>query len=244
MLFDAISPANASDLFAREIHSMLPDVYRTVSNDAEAIQIVKVHDACRKVATGEWLYPEDAVHSVIYLVRHPFDVAVSLAPHLGLTLPEAVDFMRDGGISAQSSVGLDLPLPQDLVSWTVNVQSWLDDSPHRVTLVRYEDMYADPLSQFTVIAKAAGFDPKTEDISRSLELASFENMKEEESKSGFRERPKTSSTFFREGKPNNWKSTLSEELRMRLVQDHGPAMERLGYMPDGSVIDMPHVSGS
>jgi len=235
LLFDAVSPVNASDLFTGELYSMLPDVYRTLANEDDAVSILKVHDACRKVPSGEWLYPQDAVHSVIYLARHPFDVAVSLAPHLNISLPEAVDFMAVGAKSDQSATGLDLPLPQDLSSWSENVVSWLDHSPHNVTFARYEDMFADPLAQFSRIAKAAGFDPRNEHIARSLEVASFENMREEEQKSGFRERPRTSTAFFREGKPRNWEGKLDESLRERIVRDHGAVMSRLGYGADGSV---------
>ena len=70
---------------------------------------------CR-VATGEWLYPPEAIHSVIYLVRHPFDVAVSFAPHMNLPLNEAVELMGKGIVNAEATTGLELPLPQYLDS--------------------------------------------------------------------------------------------------------------------------------
>jgi hypothetical protein len=239
LLFDALSPVNASDLFTEELHAMLPHVYRSLANSTDTVKVLKVHDACRRVGSGEWLYPEDAVDSVIFLVRHPFDVAVSLAPHLDITIPEAVDFMATGKVSGNAPAGLDLPLPENLASWSENIVSWLDHSPHKVTLTRYEDLHAAPLTHFTRIAKAAGFDPKEEDIARFLEATRFEKLREEEKQSGFRERPKTSTTFFREGKPRSWEGKLDDALRQKLVQDHGAVMARLGYLADGGIVPIP-----
>ena len=238
LLFDAMSPVNASDLVMDEIYNMLPKVYAELAKE-DAINILKVHDTCRRVSTGEWLYPADSVYSVIYLVRHPFDVAVSFAPHMNLPLDEAVTLMGEGLVNAEATTGLELPLPQYLDSWTDNVTSWLDESPHRVTLARYEDMYADPMAQFRRIAHAAGFDPSDEELARVLGTASFENMRDEEKAGGFRERPKTSTNFFREGKPGGWQGKLDESLREKIVRDHGAVMARLGYLPDGGVTDMP-----
>jgi aryl sulfotransferase len=210
-----------------------------LAKGGDGINIVKVHDACRRVPGGEWLFPVDAVQSVIYLVRHPFDVAVSFAPHMGLSLPDAVDLMSEGADSTQSPTALELPLPQKLNSWSANIISWLDNCPYNVTFARYEDLHTDPMTQFTRIARASGFDIKPERLAEVLNLASFDKMRDEEQASGFRERPRTSPTFFRAGKPRNWEGKLDESLREKIARDHAVVMARLGYLPDGSVVAMP-----
>jgi aryl sulfotransferase len=238
-LFDAIAPVNAADLFADEVDDMLPHIFRTLAAESPEQIIVKVHDDARRTKSGEWLYPPDVVSSVIYLVRHPFDVAVSFANHMSLTLPNAVALMQDGEAMSDLTDELALPLPQHLGSWTSNIESWLDNSPYAVTFARYEDLHHNPIVEFTRLASAAGLPATQEDIVRAVAATQFDRLQREEEDSGFRERPPTSSTFFRSGKPKSWEGILDDALRDRLVRDHGPMMERLGYLPDGGAVRMP-----
>jgi hypothetical protein len=235
-LFDSISPVNAADLFVDEIENMLPNIFRTVAEEDTYTHIIKVHDDARRTKSGDWLYPPDAVYAVIYLVRHPFDVAVSFAHHMNLGLPDAVALMQDGEIISHLLDELPLPLPQHIGSWTSNIASWLDATHYRVTLARYEDLYADPIAEFGRVTRAAGFSASQDDIVRAVGGTQFERMREEEETSGFRERPPTSSSFFRAGQPRSWEGKLDQDLRVRLVKDHGPMMERLGYLADGGVV--------
>jgi hypothetical protein len=238
VLFDTLSPVNAADLFVDEIENMLPGVLRRVAQEDEYTHIIKVHDDARRTKSGAWLYPEDAVSSVIYIVRHPFDVAVSFANHMSLSLPDTVALMRDGEVISHADDMLPQSLPQHVGSWTGNAASWLEGTPYRVTLVRYEDLYADPTAEFGRAAKAAGFAASPEELARAVGGSQFERMRDEEAAKGFRERPPTSPTFFRAGRPRTWEGKLDAELRERLVDDHGPMMERLGYLPDGGVVPL------
>jgi len=234
-LFDSISPVNAADLLVDEIENMLPSIFRTMVEEDAYTHIIKVHDDVRRNASGDWLYPPDAVHAVVYLVRHPFDVAVSFAHHMNLSLPDTVALMQEGEIVSHLVDQLPLSLPQHMGSWSGSIASWLDAAQYRVIFARYEDLYADPVAEFGRVALAAGFSAPQEDIARAVGGTQFERMREEEKTSGFRERPPTSSSFFRAGRPRSWEGKLDQDLRDRLVKDHGPMMERLGYLPDGGV---------
>jgi hypothetical protein len=239
LLFDSASPVNAADLFADEIDDMFPHVLRHLTQEDPQTHIMKTHDKARRTRGGDWVYPPDAVFGVIYLVRHPFDIAVSCANHLGMSLPDTVAFMGDGKIVHSASRETPLSLPQHVGSWTDNVRSWLSETPHRVALARYEDMHADPVSEFGRLARAAGLFSTQEEINRAVAGSAFERMRLEEAASGFRERPPASPAFFREGKPRTWEGTLDQSLLERLVHDHGAMMERLGYLPSGGVIPLP-----
>jgi aryl sulfotransferase len=240
MLFDIISPVNAADLFVDEIENMFPYVLRQLVQEDSYTHIMKVHDDARRTKAGDWLYAQDAVYSVIYLVRHPFDVAVSCAHHLGMTIPDTVALMGDGEIISHFDHKLPLALPQHVGSWTSNIASWLGQTPYRVTLSRYEDLHANPIPEFGRLARAAGFAASEADLAQAVASTKFDRMRREEETSGFRERPPTSPAFFRAGQPRTWEGKLDQDSRDRLVKDHGPLMELLGYLPDGSVIPMPH----
>ena len=238
-LFDILSPVNAGDLFIDEIEDRLPIILRELVKLDSYTHIMKVHDDARRTKSGEWLYPADSVHCVIYLVRHPFDVAVSFANHMGISLDDAVGLMQDGDIVSHYDDSLPLALPQHVGSWTSNIASWLGPSPYRVALARYEDLHREPVSEFVRLARAAGFTSPQVEIENAIQATRFDKMRVEEDHSGFRERPSTSPTFFRSGRPQTWKGELDSKLIERIVRDHGPTMERLGYLEDGGAAPMP-----
>lgn len=239
LLFDMLSPVNAADLFVDEIDTMTPQVLRQFVQESPETHIMKVHDQARRTKTGDWIYPPDAIHVVIYLVRHPFDVAVSCSHHLGMSLPDAVAFMADGTITSRFAKETLLGMHQHVGSWSDNAASWLGQTPYNMALSRYEDVHSDPMNEFTRLARAAGLSSADEDVRRAVAGSSFERMRREEEAKGFRERPPASPSFFRLGRPRTWEGVLDRSLIDRLARDHGPMMERLGYLPNGGILPLP-----
>jgi hypothetical protein len=233
LLFDGIAPANAASLLPEEVDALLPGVYRRLSAEAGRPVLVKVHDICFRTRLGEWLYPPDCVRSVVYLVRHPFDVTVSFAHHLGLDLEKTVRILNLDHVMAPAGPRLVFPLHERIGSWSDNVSSWLDDAPYPLTLVRYEDLHSDPSAAFAGVATAVGFNTDRESIRRAIESLSFEQLRTEEQAHGFGERPRSSPSFFRAGRPRSWEGKLGVGLQNQLVRDHGSMMNRLGYTADG-----------
>ena len=243
VLFDAVAPVNSSDLAADEIDNFLPDVFRGLARESEGQLFVKVHDTAHRNSNGEWLYPPELVNAVVYLVRHPFDVAVSFSHHLGMPLDTTVGIMDGGDLVSSQTRTLPLPMPQHLGSWSENIRSWLGSVPYRVTFARYEDLHADPVAGFGRLAAGIGLKTEPGDIERAVQATQFDRLRSEEEQSGFREKPPTSGGFFRSGKPQSWKGILDDQLRAKLVRDHGPMMQRLGYLEEGGTAPLPQAAG-
>jgi aryl sulfotransferase len=236
-LFDDFAPVNAADLTPEEADMLSPDIFRMLVAQEPGLVVIKVHDMARRTQLGEWLYPQDVVHSAICIVRHPFDVAVSTARHAGMTLERTVGFMAEGGSAHPRRNSLSPALLPLVGSWSSNVLSWLD-GPYRREVARYEDMYADPIPVLQRLATAAGFAVSADNVRQAVESTRFDALQTEEKERGFRERPASSPQFFRAGHPGTWKGVLDPSLQARLVRDHGAVMERLGYTPDGAAVAM------
>jgi aryl sulfotransferase len=234
MLFDAAAPVNAGDLLADEIDDVLPGVFRALSAEPGGPHIVKVHDCAFQTRSQEWLYPPDRVHKVVYLTRHPFDVAVSYAHHLGISIRDAVGHMGTDETVAISAARLRLPLHERVGSWSGNVRSWLEAVPYDIVPMRYEDLFADPVARFVHLVKEAGWRGSEADVARATEAARFERLQGEEKSTGFVERPRSSPVFFRAGRPHSWQGALGDDLRAKLMEDHAEVMARLGYDADGN----------
>jgi aryl sulfotransferase len=229
-LFDALAPANAADLLPHEIEEMLPDYYAATAAEADGPVFLKVHDRLRRTRSDRWLLPPQSVKGAIYLTRHPFDVTLSYAHHLGISPTVAVAHMNDPDhIIAAANGDQPLPLMERVGSWSGNVASWIDGAPFPVTPIRYEDLIADAAGQFRRIVASAGLSPAEEDLASAVAATRFERLQDEERKRGFRERPNSSPAFFRSGKPGAWLRQLDEGSRRSLAQAHEPMMRRLGY---------------
>jgi len=132
------------------------------------------------------------------VVRHPFDVAVSYAHHLGMDLTRAIELMagRDGVVVANPERRLPFQLHEHIGSWSEHVESWRDNGEYRVSLARFEDLFGDPLTGFRRLTAEAGL-PATDDrISAAVRAATFARLQSEERSQGFRERPRTATAFL------------------------------------------------
>jgi aryl sulfotransferase len=238
-LFDHYAPASAAELTPEEIDRFLPAVLREFAADTRALTFLKVHDAARRTDRGEWLYPPEAVRAVLYLVRHPFDVALSFSHHMGWSVDETVRVMADPGYShALARKSLPTVLQERDGTWSGNVASWLAASPpYNVVALRYEDLKRDALAGFRIFAAAAGL-PTDAWLAHAVQATRFERLQAIEKSVGFRERPHTSPAFFRAGGSIAGKERLGDDARRQIVRAHGAIMQRLGYREDGTTSDI------
>ncbi len=99
-----------------------------------------------------------------------------------------------------------------------------------VYFLRYEDMKADPVRAFAGAARFIGLDCTQEQVRRAVGLSSFDRLKAEEDREGFKEKPYKATSFFRAGKAGDWRNHLSDGQRERLIADHGEVMRQYGYL--------------
>jgi hypothetical protein len=239
MLFDELAPVNAGELLSEEVDNLLPDVFRALSEVSGGPHIVKVHDKAHRTPSGAWLFPPECVRAVIYLTRHPFDVAPSYANHLGVSVPETIAILRRELIVKRPPGHLSMHLYEQWGSWSGNITSWLDATAYDVILTRYEDLHRDPRRAFSTLAGVAGISTNEAAVVRACDLSAFDRLRDEERSADFFERPRSSTAFFRAGKPRSWEGVLDAECRARLIEDHGTVMTRLGYDADGHAQALP-----
>ncbi len=232
LLFDEMLGIETSDLTADELAQLRPAVFDQLAAEAaNALLPVKVHDALLGPAPGSPPpFRGRALGAVLYLVRDPRDVAVSLAAHRGETLDRAIERLADPTETRPSRHGaVTDQVPQLLSSWSRHVESWLDAPAARVHLLRYEDMAAAPVPVYGGIARFLALPAEPATLEAAAAATSFDALRAQEDQSGFRERPDAMARFFRRGRAGGWRDTLSPAQAARVVRDHGAVMGRLGY---------------
>lgn len=227
---DRLLGMESADLRESHLAAMRPQLWTQAAQQSTEPVILKVHDAFAATPLGPKPFEAASVRAVIYIVRDPRDVAISMAHHMGISFDETVATMADESYWLSAEPDRHRPnLPQFLSSWSRHVESWLD-SALPLTLLRYETMRRDPVSAFADAFTAAGFELDMNILQRAVAAAHFEGLQQQEQAHGFAENlPGATSNFFRRGEAGAWRGVLTPDQARRIEIAHGAVMGRLGY---------------
>jgi sulfotransferase family protein len=169
---------------------------------------------------------------IIYIVRDPRDLAVSLYHY---------DLKRGGlpeGYPMDDFVQLLVAGSEKVISWgtwSEHVLSWLSTrgGRHDFLLIRYEDLLEDPKRELAKVTTLLGVDGSEDNLLRAVELSSIDRMKNLERQQS-RQWIETKNTrqdkmFVRSGRRGEWQSVLSETSVGAIETAFGPVMRSLGY---------------
>lgn len=224
-----------------------PGVPLSDMSDTEALQVLRLgwqlaesrgSDVVPRKTHQAWTPAQDGYSTrwlpdggrAIYIVRDPRAVAVSFAHHLGWSHADTVAAMnRDDEVfrPIHMAHGGFHPL-----SWSGHVRSWTRQQELPVTVVRYEDLVADPHTQLARIASAMDIDASLDHINVAVEACDFTMLVARESIEGFSEAPSVHKAFFRRGTVDSWIDELDPSLSDRIVAEHGEVMSEFGYLPE------------
>ncbi|WP_071794812.1 sulfotransferase domain-containing protein [Francisella hispaniensis] len=227
--FDQLYSIDSADLYFDEIDNMRPALYDSWKEN-ESMQFHKVHDAYTYIE-NEPLLGNPVDQAAIYLIRNPLDVAISFAHHSGYEdINKIIKEMADDDFTL---CGTDKTMPNQLrqkhLSWSNHVKSW-EDAPIDKLFLRYEDMVANPIKEFTKAIVFLGMELDQARLEKAVEFSSFENLKKQEQENGFQEKAPNAKSFFRKGKVSDYLEALTQEQIDQITQDHKEVMLKYGFI--------------
>jgi len=218
--FHEIIGVPSSLLTMKESEHLRPQISQTIGRDwSGPVCVRKTHDAYTFLEDGRPLMGTHPEFAAIYIVRNPWDVAVSAASHWQQPIEQVVRNMcNDETILDNRKDRVTSQLPQRLLSWSNHVRSWVS-APINVCVLRYEDLHAQPVEHFGSAVRFLGLSADDLEIERAVEASRFDRLQSIEQQHGFREAPK-SSRFFRKGEVGEGQSKLDEKSRERLARQN------------------------
>lgn len=166
----------------------------------------------------------------IYIVRNPLDVAISAAHQNGLSLDQSIRLLATPDLRSKTGRKNVHEFPG---SWSQHVASWTAPPHPTLHVMRYEDMLAKPRETFGGLARFLGLDPPEAPLRNAINMSSFEVLKEQERRWGFREKSDHADAFFRAGSSGKWKDKLTREQIAMMVNLQRQKMACFGYIPAG-----------
>jgi len=201
----------------------IPEIYLCTDQQLRELatpRIMKSHE-----------YFDPRYKKIIYLVRDPRDVAVSLY-HYSLkrqNIPDGypLDEFVPRFISGEFFVGCG--------NWEEHVLSWL--APRRRSnsflLIRYEDLLANPLEALAKVASGLQLATTSETLTRAVALSSAAEMRDSEKKHSadwkLTKNTREDIPFVREAKSGGWQGKLSPVGVQQIEHAWGQTMQEIGY---------------
>jgi hypothetical protein len=217
--FDALLGVPSALLLRDEIERLRPSANHELNKTWVAPQLLrKVHDAYTYLGDGTPLLGRSPDFSAVYILRDPWDVAVSNHHHFEYSIDEAIEYLCDPNCEiAQSGHGLSDQFTQRLLSWEGHALSWLA-APMQIHLMRYENMRKDPLPTFRGAVRFLGLEYDDDEIVAALDQCRFDRLQRLEQENSFREASNMSSLFFRSGKVGEGLDTLPATALRRMEE--------------------------
>lgn len=220
------------DLYIDEIQQLRKLAFSELNESLKEPLFVKIHDAFNSSFENPIpIIPEVSSRHIIYIVRNPLDVALSFANHKGLSYEKITKHFinnEKGCLSKKNNSFHEIY--QFMGSWTQHVKGWLDQKLIPVHLVRYEDMKSKPHKTFSFALKALGIQYDAKKIEKAITACSFENLKQQEVKFGFLEKPSSNKSFFNKGETGRGIKEIPPHLVNEIIEKNRSMMATLGYL--------------
>ena len=209
-----------------EIAATRPTVQQNIANETDGMMFVKTHNALVMDRGSPTINPA-VTSGAIYIVRNPFDVAISYGHHMSATTDDAIKQMGTRGFETRVT---EKSVYEVYGTWSQHVLSWTRKPNRALFVMRYEDMHSDPERTFGELARHLLMSPDSKQLQTAIDLSSFDKLQKQEEESGFREKPKKAERFFRKWQPDQWKTELTKAQIDRITSDHREQMQRFGYL--------------
>lgn len=231
-IFDDLLGMESSELTEEEILAARPAAFRLWAAEGGGPHLLKVHEAYVDTPKGEPLFPADVSRAAVHIVRDPRDVAVSAVRLYGKDIDAVITRMaKPDHVQSANMYQINPTLPQPLSSWSIHAESWMDRPGFPVLTLRYEDMLTDLTAALRRAAETIGVTVDDAAIAGAVAATRFDALRRQEERQGFSENTSPSAApFFRRGVAGGWRDELTAAQAARIVADHGPMMERLGYL--------------
>ncbi|MBF2089713.1 MAG: sulfotransferase domain-containing protein [Synechococcales cyanobacterium K44_A2020_017] len=205
----------------KDLNVYVPDIYwgEPPTVDPAKARVIKTH---RPYPLRHERQDESLYSKVIYLIRHPYNVARSLYHYTSF---------RNEGLDWDLVLSAMITGNNRWGSWMGNVLSWKALEQEREMLfIRYEDLQEKPVEKIQVIADFLGFPVDFDRATTINENCSIDRMKKMEEKGSIR--GKRFEFVRRSGDYRILENDLSEKGKHALWEGCRYCMDMFGYSRD------------
>ena len=199
-----------------------PTALRLIAASKPNHHFVKTH--CQPIRIlGKDVIPADVTAAAIYILRNPFDLALSFARHQDCDLDTAITRMMDPDMLTGTETGIFDAIGR----WDDHLRAWTTAPGLPRHVIRYEDLLADAPGVMTaLLEKFLRTKVDRVKLDYAIGETSFDALKRQESETGFTERPPHMQAFFARGQAGVWREDLTPAQVGRIREGFLPVLEK------------------
>ena len=224
---------DSSDLDFEEIDKLRGNIIQNNSIYYEGFRYFKVHDSFfTKSNNKQPIVNCKNCSGVVYILRNPLDVAVSMSYFFKWEIDYCVNFLLDDNAALCSSRKRQtMQVRQFLGNWAHHVNSWTNQKRVPVLVIRYEDLLENPFLNFNKLVKFLNIKTNETIIRRAIDNSSFKKLQKKENlEGGFTEKPYKCKNFFRSGKSGEGIEKLNRYQIDELIKKFSKTLKKYNYL--------------
>jgi hypothetical protein len=220
LIANLVYPDKSPDF--RNINELIPDPEALSKRHLAKVSRPRI------IKTHQYFHP--SYRKIIFVVRDPRDVAVSLYYFQKKTRGYSDEFPIDQHVKRFVS-----NVDPRYGSWGENVASWLvtRGNDPEFLLLRYEDILKDAAEELRKIADFLHIEPSPERLALAVERSSADNMRKLEGVQALlwssTKDTRQDIPFVRAAKSGNWRTELPQTCVIEIERAWGGIMHHLGY---------------
>ncbi|MFN3784608.1 MAG: sulfotransferase domain-containing protein [Spirosomataceae bacterium] len=227
-LFSLLVKKNITDFDEQQLERERRKVLDFYLKTKPSPYLLKIHD---KYTISSYdnlpIFHTNRPKAAIYIVRNPFDVALSFSRYLGVTIDEIIDrYVCKTG----ATIYMNQRFPRQIGTWQEHLMSWKEQTEIPVIFVRYEDLKINPYQNFKKILSFLELDFSEDKIQDAIRKSDFNTLKCIESIGGFRERLLENVPFFHSAEIDRGAKKLSSTQQKKILHQNQDAMKSFGYL--------------
>jgi len=224
---------DSSDLDFNELDNLRGKIEYNKTLYSEYRRYYKVHDSFYTYSNNQKsIVNYKNCSGIVYLIRNPFDITISLSNFFNWSIDECIDFITDEKASlCNYEKKCDEQVRQFLGDWDYHVNSWINQNKIPKLIIKYEDLLENPFFHFKSLVKFLNIQVKDNLINQAISNSEFKNLQnKEKSEGGFLETTEYSSQFFRLGKSGEGIKKLNDAQIERIVKKFSQTLKNFDYL--------------
>lgn len=224
---------DSSDLDFEELDNLRGEITHNKSIYYEGSRYYKVHDSFYTYSNNKkTIVNYKNCSGVVYLIRNPFDLAISLSNFYKKPINECVDLLinEEASLCASDKHCGD-QVRQYLGDWGSHVNSWINQGKIPKLIIKYEDLLENPFLHFKSLIKFLRIEAEDDLITEAISNSEFEKLQKKESfEGGFLEKPDHCDKFFRSGKAGEGLKKLNDMQIEKIVKKFSVTLKKFNYL--------------
>jgi len=220
---------DSSELTQSEIDKIRPLVHNHFPSYTNILKFHKVHDALTKNNNKKNLSTKNC-SGIVYLIRNPLDIIVSMESFFGWNKNKCINFMLDKDAKlADLSDRSTNQICQYIGRWDHHVKSWTNQNEVPLIICKYEDLLKYPTREFTKISYFLNLSRNKHHILKAINNCSFKNLRKLERKTKFVEASPKGNSFFRFGQEGKGEKQLSKKQKETILINFEKTLKNHNY---------------